>query len=175
MENIPITPRTKVGELLEAYPQLEAVLISVAPAFSALKNPVLRRTVGRVATLSQAAAVGGLKVDELVNRLRREAGQEAADITPGSRSYLVDTAPAWYTGKETVLRFDATPVINAGESPMAEILRLAASLGQDKVLEVKAPFLPAPVLDKLAEKGFRIFALEGSGTVTSYISPGEAG
>ncbi|HOK52235.1 MAG TPA: DUF1858 domain-containing protein [Bacteroidales bacterium] len=42
---IPITPQTKVGELLEAYPQLEAKLLELSPKFGHLKNPVLRRTV----------------------------------------------------------------------------------------------------------------------------------
>ena len=45
MENeakIPITPETKVGEMLEAYPQLEEVLLEISPTFRKLRNPVLR-------------------------------------------------------------------------------------------------------------------------------------
>ena len=45
-----ITPKTKVGELLDAYPELEPVLMGLAPAFNKLKNPVLRKTIGKVAT-----------------------------------------------------------------------------------------------------------------------------
>ena len=37
-----ITPKTKVLELIEAYPHLEEVLIKHVPAFSKLKNPLLR-------------------------------------------------------------------------------------------------------------------------------------
>ena len=36
-----ISPKTKVGELLEAYPALESVLMSMSPAFEKLRNPVL--------------------------------------------------------------------------------------------------------------------------------------
>jgi len=54
---IPLTPATKVADLLESWPELEEVLIAHAPAFRRLKNPVLRRTVARVATLEQAAGV----------------------------------------------------------------------------------------------------------------------
>lgn len=43
MENeLIITPKTKVLQLIEAYPQLEAVLIGYVPAFKKLQNPVLR-------------------------------------------------------------------------------------------------------------------------------------
>ena len=44
-----ISPKTKVGELLDAYPELESVLMEMSPAFEKLKNPILRRTVARVA------------------------------------------------------------------------------------------------------------------------------
>ena len=57
MSELIITPKTKVLELVEAYPELEDTLIHYVPAFKQLKNPVLRRTVGRVATLQQAEKV----------------------------------------------------------------------------------------------------------------------
>jgi hypothetical protein len=168
-ERQPILPRTKVGELLEAYPQLEEILYSLSPAFSSLKNPILRRTVGRVATLTQAAAVGGLKVDELVNRLRKEVGQSSISDSGEEGGYLVVTAPAWYSDNHVVDRFDATPIINAGGSPMAEILQRARKLEKDQILEVRSPFVPAPVLDMLAGKGFRIFSRKAGDYVDSYV------
>ncbi len=85
--NLIISPKTKVGELLDAYPQLENILLELSPAFAKLKNPILRKTVGRIATLQQAAAVGGLKTDELVNRLRKEAGQNELAGETGGESY----------------------------------------------------------------------------------------
>ena len=47
-----ISPKTKVGELLDVYPELEPVLMSMSPAFEKLRNPVLRKTVARVATFA---------------------------------------------------------------------------------------------------------------------------
>jgi hypothetical protein len=44
-----IGPETTVGALLEAYPELERVLMEMAPAFAKLRNPVVRRTVAKVA------------------------------------------------------------------------------------------------------------------------------
>ena len=41
--NLIISPQTKVGELLDAYPELEKVLFELSPAFSKLKNPILRK------------------------------------------------------------------------------------------------------------------------------------
>ncbi len=78
-----ISPETKVGDLLDAYPEAEAALIAIAPKFKALKNPVLRRTVAKVATLEQAARVADMPVNELVRSLRQALGQDAGEIESG--------------------------------------------------------------------------------------------
>ena len=90
-----ITPKTRVGELLDVYPQLEPVLYEIAPAFKKLKNPVLRRTIGKVATLQQAATVGNVPVTEIINTLRMEVGQELFNETsnPGS---INTQEPEWF-------------------------------------------------------------------------------
>ena len=46
-----ITPQTMVGDMLENYPELEDKLIEIAPVFKKLKNPILRKTVAKVATV----------------------------------------------------------------------------------------------------------------------------
>ena len=164
-----IIPQTRVGELLDAYPELEELLFKLSPKFTALKNPVLRRTIGRVATLSQAAAVGGLKADALVNSLREAVGQESMEGTGGAGNYLSDSPPEWFRQENIAVRFDAIPIINAGESPMADILSMAGKLKGDEILEISAPFVPAPVLDILTGKGFRVFSVQNRDTVVSYV------
>ena len=77
MEKLIITPKTKIYDLLEAYPQLEEILISSAPEFKKLQNPILRKTITRITNISQAAVIGNLNVEELVNRLRDKVGQSS--------------------------------------------------------------------------------------------------
>ena len=91
---VPVNPKTKVGELLDAYPEAEALLISLAPKFKALRNPVLRRTVAKVTSLEQAARVGGMSVKELVSALRDGLGVAGDDIADGVDQITGDS-PAW--------------------------------------------------------------------------------
>ena len=95
-----ITPLTRIGDLLDAFPEVEEILISQAPAFKKLRNPVLRRTVARIATIERAAAIAGIPVPDLVNALRRTAGLEAArdleagaPVEPAAREDA--TLPGW--------------------------------------------------------------------------------
>ncbi len=69
-----ITPESRLGDLLERWPGLEVVLIELSPHFRALSNPVLRRTVAKVATLRQVSTVSGVPLGTLIERLRAEAG-----------------------------------------------------------------------------------------------------
>jgi hypothetical protein len=166
--NLIISPKTKVGELLDAYPQLENVLLELSPAFAKLKNPILRKTVGRIATLQQAAAVGGLKTDELVNRLRKEAGQDELAGETGGESYLLDTAPDWFNDSKITIHYDASPVISSGGSPLQEILSLSGKLSPGEILQVTTPFVPAPVIDMLRGKGLRVFSMQKENRVVTF-------
>ena len=164
-----ITPKTKVGELLEAYPALEEVLIEISPVFAKLKNPVLRKTVARVATLQQAAVIGNMPAEELVNRLRKEAGQEVNAVGYHDLDYLSATPPEWFSPDKVVGHFDATRVINAGDSPMSEVLLYAKRLNSGELFEIRTPFVPVPIIEILKEKGFKVWVEKKNTEVKSFI------
>ena len=86
-----------MAELLEAYPQLEDVLIDLAPAFKKLKNPLLRKTIARVTSLQQAASVGEVPVEVIVNKLRGIVGQEELHDVEGGGDYRGDRPKCWPT------------------------------------------------------------------------------
>ena len=69
-----ITSQSKLFDVLEAYPSLESQIVNIAPPFKNLKNPVLRRTVGKLATLEKVAQIGGMDVNRLVNTLAQIGG-----------------------------------------------------------------------------------------------------
>jgi hypothetical protein len=168
-QNINISPKTKIGELLDNFPQLEAVLLEMSPAFGKLKNPVLRKTVARVATLQQVAVIGGLKVDDIVNRLRTEAGQSEGSSGGEEPDYLSASTPAWFETARIIKSFDATPVINSGGSPMNEILQETKGLDPGEIYELKTPFVPAPIIDMLKTKGFRVYIIQKDSSIISYV------
>ncbi len=79
-----INAKTRILELIEAYPHLEDVLIQYVPAFKKLKNPLLRNTIARIATLQQAAIIGKVKIEDLVSLLKKESRQDS--ISPDKDS-----------------------------------------------------------------------------------------
>ena len=153
MNKLIITPKTKVLELIETYPQLEDVLIEYAPAFKNLKNPVLRRTVAKIATLQQAASIGGVKTEELINRLRKEVGQEIITGEAGSQyNYL---KPGWFAAEKVVKQFNASEMLAAGEHPVNQVIADLNHLEEGKIYLLLAPFLTAPLIDKATSLGLK--------------------
>jgi len=143
-----ITPKTKVLELIETYPQLEDVLIGYVPAFKKLKNPVLRKTVARIATLHQAAGVGGVPVGDLINLMRKEVGQDVmAEIEDSAYN---TSKPGWFDEEKIVQDFDVREMLAQGEHPISQVMADLNDLQSGKIYKVIAPFLPAPMIDKAA-------------------------
>lgn len=153
---IPISPKTKIGELLDNYPELEETLLEMSPAFTKLKNPILRKTIGRIATLQQAAAIGNIPVEKIVNTLRQKAGQE--NVTELETMSIMETKqPAWFDETRISIRFNATPLINAGEHPMGQVLSRLKELQPGDIFELQTPFLPAPIIEIIREKGYPVW------------------
>jgi len=148
MEPIIITPKTKIHDLLEAYPELEETLIQAAPQFKKLKNPLLRKTIARVTSLSQAAIIGGVKVEELINTLREAAGHQLQDSYADEESSYNFEVPDWFSPEAIRDNMDISGMLNAGEQPVHEVLSALKKLKHGEILEINAPFIPAPLIDK---------------------------
>jgi DUF438 domain-containing protein len=67
-----ITPETKINDLLTAHDFLLDFFVTLSPKYKLLKNPIARNTVGKVAALSQVAAIGGFTADELIAKIAAE-------------------------------------------------------------------------------------------------------
>ncbi len=148
-----ISPKTKVFQLIEAYPQLEDVLIAIVPTFSKLKNPVLRKTVAKVATLQQAAGIGNIKVEELINLLRKEVGQDTISLNDDVK-YSTEK-PAWFNESEVKNELDVREMLAAGEHPVNQVVSDLNQLPDEEIYLVIAPFLPAPLIDKASSLNFK--------------------
>ena len=123
-----ITRRSKLLDVLKAYPFLEEQIIEIAPPFKNLRNPVLRRTVGQLATVEKVAQIGNLDVVDLVNTLRRAAGQGELAETRAALSVPAPSAgdPDWIGG-DPGFTVNGTELLNQGEVPLERINELLGS------------------------------------------------
>lgn len=151
-----ITPQTRIGEFLDNYPEHEELLISLSPAFQKLRNPVLRRTIGRVATFQQVAVVGNIPLETIINSLRIAAGQNQTTEIMSTHNNLEET-PSWYTATAVSETLDARQMLQAGQHPLADVLARTAELQTGQIFELITPFTPMPLIEKVMDKGCNAF------------------
>lgn len=126
-----LSAKTTVAALLEAHPFLLDHLLSLSPKFAKLRNPLLRATLAKVAPLSQAAAMAGLDLDDLLLGLAaeifRRTDESVTLVNPGGRA-----APAAGPGtraervkilKDIVLRLHQGETVDSVRSRFHDLLR----------------------------------------------------
>jgi DUF438 domain-containing protein len=74
-----LSMKTKIGDLLDAYPFLLEYLLKQSPKFSKLENPFLRKTVAAFASVSKAASLGGLDPDDFLAGIAAEIFKKSND------------------------------------------------------------------------------------------------
>ncbi len=167
-ETLTITPDTRIGPLLDRFPKLEEPLMKLSPAYAKLRNPLLRKTVAKVATLRQVAQIGDVQIGTLINTLRQALGIE--ESWQGSEQKAsTDSAPQWLKKDRIKLSLDAEPMLAAGEHPLGRVMSDLQAMPAGQIFELITPFVPAPLLDAVTKKGYAIFSSrEADGRIHSY-------
>lgn len=156
-----ITGKTKLIEVLEKYPQLEDKIIQAAPAFKNLTNPILRKTVGRLASIEKVAQIGELDVFTFVNLLRRSVGQPEAvpTIEPNLPvpPILQDAGnPDWLIGEPEFI-VNGTALLAKGEVPLHFINEYLGQLSPGRYILLTTDFEPQPMIDAVKKQNRKYF------------------
>ena len=158
MSTLQITPETIIADLLESYPALEDKLIELAPVFKKLKNPVLRKTIAKVTSLKQASVVGNINIGILITELRKAAGIEQPFIEAQNNEPYENHKPAWASVKNATVIYDAQHDLENGVHPLAKVMKETSDLKDDGIYLLITPFTPAPLIEKLQQKGFEVYS-----------------
>jgi hypothetical protein len=159
-----ITPSVTVHELLKTYPELEDVLIGIAPPFKKLKNPILRRTITKVATLKHIASVGGVPLDELISKLRKAVGQAETSESFVEQEYLGEQ-PDWFSLEKIVRSVNEAEIEAKDKMALSILLVEAKTVKSGEIIELITSFLPAPGIDAMKNKGFSTWTVKESETL----------
>lgn len=152
-----IQPNSKLFDVLAEYPDLEEKIMSIAPPFKNLRNPVLRRTVGKLATIEKIARIGGIEVIDLLNQLRREVGLSDISLTTEAPVEWQTGEPEWIK-KEPEFTVDGTEMLNQGVHPLQKVIQLMQEIDKEKILLLKTNFKPIPMIDEMQKKNYEVFS-----------------
>ena len=175
-----LSVKTKIGDLLDAYPFLLDYLTAQSPQFSKLKNPLMRKTVARLASISRAASLGGLDPEALMAGIAVEIFKHSNDdVTlingggrreqPGgmSRQERLDTF------KGIVLRIHGGESVDSLREEFHDLLRdvSPAEVGAMEQ-ELVADGIPETEIRKLCDLHVELFTAETDAPELPPLPPG---
>ncbi|HAJ76006.1 MAG TPA: hypothetical protein DCM64_06080 [Gammaproteobacteria bacterium] len=165
-----ITPAVTVHKLLEAYPELEDVLIGIAPPFKKLRNPILRKSVAKVATLKHAATVGGVPLNKLIAELKVVVGQAEGieNYDDDYEDYFVEE-PGWFSTNRIELTIDESSDNYKDKMTIAYVMEGLRTISEGGIVELQTDFVPAPGIELMHAKGYQTWVLKhNNGTISTY-------
>jgi TusA-related sulfurtransferase len=163
-KSLDIRSTTTVYEFLEAFPDLENTLIELAPPFKKIKNPMLRNSVAKIATIKNISAVGNIPLAELLNILRKDVGQSAIHEENGEENYFGDK-PIWLSKEKVKVSIIEGQAGNSNEMNIVSVLREAKKLKKGEIIELITTLIPAPGIDRLKAKGYSAWTVRDKGEV----------
>lgn len=150
---VTITCRTKISEIIKSNPASIEAIAAAAKPLEKLKNPLLRKIMAPRVTLSQAAAIGGCDLNDLLAALSPLGFKYEQDTmeSPGSES---NDKPGWLLSIEPdkILEIDVRSDIHSGADPLKSILAKFASLTDGQALCVINSFTPYPLINLLSKQ-----------------------
>ena len=149
-----INRETKISDLIKYNPDAIDTIATINKHFKKLKNPLLRKMLAPRVSISDAAKIGGVDVDILLDRLSSIGFQieKQEEKTSADKNISKKTNDA-FEGKELVL-LDAREDLDRGIDPFNSIMQAIKKLKPDQALKIINTFEPLPLIKILSEKGY---------------------
>ena len=139
---------------------MKDILIGINPKFKKLNNPILRRTLAKLATVKQAAIIGGMKPEDLLNQLRVAVGQEPVSLNLDEDTNK-DEIPAW-AEQQAKVELNANELLDADKNPLAEVRKALKGLKSGETLALIADFKPEPLIEEFEKQGLQTATIQES-------------
>ncbi|MEO5945387.1 MAG: DUF2249 domain-containing protein [Chitinophagaceae bacterium] len=155
-----ISPNTKIAAIIKQNPEALEAIVSISKKFEKLRNPLLRKMIGRRTSIAMASKLGDCSVDDFFNKLQ-PLGFEIDRVDYGvSQEEENNTVPAFMkiVDIENIIELDVRPVFETGKDPLQIILQKVKTLKSGDILKIINSFEPTPLMHLLSKQGFESYA-----------------
>ena len=151
-----INEKTKIAALLKHHPDALEAIVSIAPDFKKLRNPILRKLMAGRTSISMASKVGGCSPEDFFKVLA-PLGFEVDDSAVLVEDKVDNTPlPEYLTSldKSQKKEFDVRQILASGQDPLRAIQEKVRDLKNNEVLVIINNFEPVPLIKLLEKQGF---------------------
>lgn len=148
---------TRLGTLLEKYPQLKLKLTALLPAFSDLEQRPLKEKVLQITTVEHLARLTDREVPELIRELKEAAGLNGEEPHAEDKLEFLPDDPDWIqTPPDQVI--DGTGMLTQGKHPLSEVKSSLTGMDEGEILLLTTNFHPQPMIDAMEAAGREVYS-----------------
>ena len=148
---------TRISSLINENEETIQTIASINKNFLKLKNPILRKVLAPRVTVSDAARVGGVEINFLINKLEEigfifesKIKKKPNDII----NKLNNKNMSAVKNIKNLVSLDVRPTLDSGEDPFNIIMKAVKVLKDEETLKIINSFEPIPLIKKLQSKGY---------------------
>ena len=151
-----ISPETKISAIIKENENAIDVIASVNRHFRKLKNPFLRKTLGSRVTVKEAASIGGISPDLIMEKLRLIGFEIESNSADNSLNNSINSMGNIESATDISVRttLDVRDQIAKGMDPMKLILKTSEEIKEGESFLLINSFEPLPIMHLLKESGF---------------------
>lgn len=152
-----INRNTRISTLIKENKETIGVIATINKNFLKLKNPILRKVLAPRVTIADAAKVGGVKIEILIDKLKEigfeyESEDKIITNTATKKANMKKSTQLKYI--QNLVTLDVRPSLDLGEDPFNIIMKEIKILKDDQTLKIINSFEPIPLIRKLQSKGY---------------------
>jgi len=156
-----INEKTKISDLIKHNEESIDAIVSINKMFKKLKNPVLRKILAKRVSISDAAKVGGAKVEDFYRILKPlgfevETEKIEKEEKPNTQNNFIKM-DVNKIDPSTIVELDVRDEIAGGNDPFVIIMDAIKKLPEGNTLKLINVFEPVPLINKLNKKGYESF------------------
>ncbi|MFA5573668.1 MAG: DUF2249 domain-containing protein [Brumimicrobium sp.] len=151
-----INSKTKIAKIIKENPDAIQAIVKLSPDFKRLLNPVLRRLVAGRTSISMAAKMGKVTVEDFFNALEPLGFEIDREKTDEETEIENKPLPQFLASRSTaqIIEFDVRQMIADGGDPLKQIQLKVRKLNAGEALLIITDFDPVPLVKLLGNQGF---------------------
>lgn len=148
-----VTVKTKISDIINENENAIEVIASINSHFRKLRNPILRKLLASRVTVEQAARIGNVTSQLMLNRLK-EVGFEVSDSEPVNPEEKMISQSTFQVDEDKLKILDVRPLISSGKDPFSLIMKEIKDLLEGHTLLIINTFEPVPLINILSGRGY---------------------
>jgi uncharacterized protein (DUF2249 family) len=164
-----INADTKIAHLIKQNPEALEAIISIAPKFEKLRNPLLRKLMAGRTSIGMASKIAGLDTSRFYEKLKPLGFEEGEITSTSNKVNSQKIRPSFFSEltPDKITELDVRDILKNKQDPLPLISKTVKTISKGHAMKLINSFEPTPLIALLGKQGFESYTDEVSPEITA--------